>query len=50
MQAMIDRIGGFKAESLADRRKVPLVALQLKQPQGDCREGLRDFVRALVHW
>ena len=38
------RIGGFKAEPLAARREAALMALSLKQLEGDCREGLRDFV------
>ena len=48
VQATMERIGGFKAEPLAARREAALIALSLKQLDGDCREGLRDFVPVLV--
>ena len=37
VQATMERIGGFKTEPLA-----ALIALSLKQLDGDCREGLRE--------
>jgi hypothetical protein len=48
VQATMERIGGFKAEPLAARREAALIALSLKQLDGDCREGLRDFAPILV--
>ena len=44
VQTTMKRIGGFKAEPLAARREAALMALSLKQLEGECREGLRDFV------
>ena len=43
----MERIGGFKAEPLAARREAALIALTLKQLDGDCRELLRDFAPVL---
>ena len=37
-----------KAEPLADRREVALIALSYKQLDGDCREGLHVFAPVLV--
>ena len=48
VQATMGRIGGFKAEPLAARREAALIALTLKQLDGDCRELLRDFAPVLV--
>ena len=48
VQATMGRIGEFKAEPLAARREAALIALSLKQLDGDCREGLRDFALVLV--
>ena len=47
MQTM-ERIGGFKAEPLAARREAALIALTLKQLDGDCRELLREYAPVLV--
>jgi hypothetical protein len=48
VQATMERIGGFKAEPLAARREAALIALTLKQLDGDCRELLRDYAPVLV--
>ena len=48
VQAMMERIGGFKAEPLAARREAAVIALSLKQLDGGCREGLHDFAPVLV--
>ena len=37
VQATMGRIGGFKAEPLADRREGALIALTLKQLDGGCK-------------
>ena len=42
VQATMERIGGSKAEPLADRRAAALIALTLKQLNGDCRELLQE--------
>ena len=44
----MERIGGFRVEPLTARREAALIALSLKQLDGDCREGLRDFAPVLV--
>ena len=46
VQRTMERIGGFnsfKAEPLAARREVALIALTLKQLDGGCREGLCNY-------
>ena len=43
----MERIGGFKAEPLATRREAALIALTLKQLDGDCRDGLRNYAPIL---
>ena len=43
VQATMERIGGFKAGPLAARREAALIALTLKQLDGDCREPLREY-------
>ena len=48
VQATMERIGGFKAELLAARREAALIALTLKQLDGDCRELLREYAPVLV--
>ena len=48
VQATMERIGGFKAEPLAARREAALIALTLKQLDGDCRELLREYAPVLV--
>jgi hypothetical protein len=47
VQRTMKRIGGFKAEPLAARREAALIALTLKQLDGDCREGLRNYAPVL---
>ena len=47
VQRTMERIGGFKAEPLAARREAALIALTLKQLDGDCREGLRNYAPVL---
>jgi hypothetical protein len=47
VQATMERIGGFKAEPLADRREAALIALSFKQLDGECREGLREYAPLL---
>ena len=44
----MEQIGGFKVEPLAARRQAALITLSLKQLDGDCCEGLRDFAPILV--
>jgi hypothetical protein len=48
-QATMERIGGFKAEPLAARREAALIALTLKQLDGDCRE-LQFCGITLLYW
>ena len=48
VQATMERLGGFKAEPLAARREAALIALTLKQLDGDCRELLREYAPVLV--
>jgi hypothetical protein len=43
VQRTMERIGGFKAESLAARKEAALIALTLKQLDGGCREGLCNY-------
>ena len=45
--ATMERIGGFKAQPLADRREAALIALSFKQLDGECREGLREYAPLL---
>ena len=47
VQATMERIGGFKAEPLADRREAALIELSFKQLDGECREGLREYAPLL---
>ena len=47
VQATMGRIGGFKAQPLADRREAALIALSFKQLDGECREGLREYAPLL---
>ena len=49
VQATMERIGGFKAQPLANRREAALIALSFKQLDGDheCREGLREYAPLL---
>ena len=44
----MERIDGFKAEPLADRREAALIALSFKQLDGECREGLREYAPLLT--
>ena len=47
VQRTMERIGGFKAEPLAARREAALMVLTLKQLDGDCRAGLRNYAHVL---
>ena len=44
----MERIGGFKAEPLAGRRAAALIALTLKQLDGDYGELLREYAPVLL--
>ena len=44
----MERIGGSKAEPLAAHREAALIALTLKQLDGDCRDLLREYAPVLV--
>ena len=48
VQATMERIGGFKTEPLATRREAALIALTLKQLDGDCWELLREYAHVHV--
>ena len=43
----MERIGGFKAQPLADCREAALIALSFKKLDGECREGLREYAPLL---
>ena len=49
VQATMERISGFNAQSLAGRRETALIALSFQQMDGagECREGLRGYAPLL---